>query len=267
MRPLCPTLATANFLPSRPAEPPSGVMSHLFASWLPFLSRRPASISSRDLRSVTGSSARGFGLLPGPTPAPAGRSPSLLGFGGDRRRRASLSTFCEGDIGSRGAEAVGEAGCRLRRVWDPAAVGGGDGPNPSIAKEGGRDGGLTRRALAAVAVPAVAAASAAAAAAAAAAARAADGGRGVYDGRHWPSTAARCLGERSECGCSRIRRARFTQRGREDGRTGRDEGGGERGERGGPGKRRVAEWNGSTRSSAARRHRALRRQTRDGCNN
>lgn len=32
MRPLFPTFATANFLPSRPAEPPSGVMSHLSSS-------------------------------------------------------------------------------------------------------------------------------------------------------------------------------------------------------------------------------------------
>lgn len=45
MRPLLPTFATVNCLPSRPAEPPSGVMSHLSLSEF-FLGRREAAFSS-----------------------------------------------------------------------------------------------------------------------------------------------------------------------------------------------------------------------------
>lgn len=45
MRPLLPTFATVNCLPSRPAEPPSGVMSHLSLSEF-FLGRRDADFSS-----------------------------------------------------------------------------------------------------------------------------------------------------------------------------------------------------------------------------
>ncbi len=84
MRPLFPTLATANCLPSRPAEPPSGVISHLSSSWLGFFGRRAARISSCDLRSVTGS--RGFVFpkprLGAPRPVVFARLPSAPSRGG-----------------------------------------------------------------------------------------------------------------------------------------------------------------------------------------
>ena len=84
MRPLFPTLATANCLPSRPAEPPSGAISHLSSSWLAFLGRRAARISSCDLRSVTGS--RGFVFpkprLGAPRPVVFARLPSAPSRGG-----------------------------------------------------------------------------------------------------------------------------------------------------------------------------------------
>ncbi len=95
MRPLFPTFATANWRPSRPAEPPSGAMSNLSSSWLPFLIRHEG-ISSWDLRSDTGRSVLGnklgdvrdlsFLLRTPPGPATVeGLSPSRPRVGGDRR--------------------------------------------------------------------------------------------------------------------------------------------------------------------------------------
>lgn len=99
MRPLFPTLATAKFLPSRPADPPSGVSSHLSSSWLPVLFLRIGLFSSCDLRSVTGNSdfgnaPPGEGRILNLAAAALVRpdvnvafSPSFPSFGGVLRRR------------------------------------------------------------------------------------------------------------------------------------------------------------------------------------
>jgi hypothetical protein len=111
MRPLFPTLATANCLPSRPAEPPSGVIS---SSRLSFFPRRPPRFSSCDWRSVSGSS--GFVCEPAEGqsfvfPRPAGprpvfaRFPSCPGLGGGCIKTRS------GDAGARDANFFGGSGC------------------------------------------------------------------------------------------------------------------------------------------------------------
>jgi hypothetical protein len=63
IRPLFPTFATVNCLPSRPAEPPSGAMSNFSPSASTFLTRHAATFSSCDFRSVTGT--RGFAATGG----------------------------------------------------------------------------------------------------------------------------------------------------------------------------------------------------------
>ena len=131
MRPLFPTFATANCLPSRPAEPPSGAISHLSSSWLGFFARRPARFSSCDLRSVTGNrgfvcelaDAQGF-VFPNPvpgTPRPVfARLPSFPGLGGGWIRTLS------GDAGTRNGGSVAESGCPRGCVVNPVATDDGD---------------------------------------------------------------------------------------------------------------------------------------------
>lgn len=164
MRPLFPTFATANCLPSRPAEPPSGVISHLSSSWLPFLARRTAGFSSWGLRSVTGSSgfvcalavAHSFvfarPVAAGPPRPGLDRSPPLPNFGGGRRRRASRATLSKCDAGCGAGRSLGGSCCGRDRVGEPVGVGTADG-SVSIAE--GQE--LSRRALAAATAAAAAA--------------------------------------------------------------------------------------------------------------
>jgi hypothetical protein len=138
MRPLFPTLATANCLPSRPAEPPSGVISHLSSSWLPFLPRRAARFSSCDLRSVTGNKGfvcefaetHGF-VFPNPRPAAPrpvfARLPSFPGRGG------CCMTTLSGDGGTRGGGSVSDSGC-----WANCVVG-------AVATDEGSESGSIAR--------------------------------------------------------------------------------------------------------------------------
>lgn len=124
MRPLFPTLATANCLPSRPAEPPSGAISHLSSSWLAFFGRRPARISSCDRRSVTGS--RGFVFprprLGAPRPVVFARLPSAPSRGG-----GGWIMIRSGDVRTRVGGSLGERSRRRGRVLlDPVAADEGD---------------------------------------------------------------------------------------------------------------------------------------------
>jgi hypothetical protein len=79
MRPLLPTFATVKCLPSRPADPPSGVMSNFSVpSASDFLARLAGAFSSCDFRSVTGTKGFAAGAatrlllfhLPGPVSLP-----------------------------------------------------------------------------------------------------------------------------------------------------------------------------------------------------
>ena len=115
MRPLFPTLATANCLPSRPAEPPSGVISHLSSSWLPFFARRAARVSSCDARSVTGNS--GFVCALAATqsfvfasPTPAGPRPVLARLASCPALGACCIGALSGAAGTRNGRSLGASG-------------------------------------------------------------------------------------------------------------------------------------------------------------
>lgn len=147
MRPLLPTFHTANCRPSRPAEPPSGVISHLSSSWPVVFALVLPTFPSATLRSVAGSKDLGVALgdkrrpdlraAPGATvpptippfaaPAfPCRLSPFRPSLGGVRLRRGSrgATAFWGGRLRVVGGRLSGAwSGCP-RRTGERTVVGG-----------------------------------------------------------------------------------------------------------------------------------------------